>query len=59
MNKDILFGYLEAEVYYIPEELESESLFDESILEKTKIRRQKKPDEENQEGQVLKILTPD
>ena len=59
VNKDILFGYLEAEVYYIPEELESESLFDESILERTKIRRQKKPDEENQEGQVLKILTPD
>ena len=59
VNKDILFGYLEAEVYYIPEELESESLFDESILERTKMRRQKRPDEENQEGQALKILTPD
>ena len=40
-------------------DLEPEPLFEERISERTKIRRQKKSDEENQEGQVVKILTPD
>ena len=41
------------------EDLEPEPLFEERISERTKMRRQKKSDEENQEGQVVKILTPD
>ena len=58
MNKDIVFGNPEADVYYTSEELESESSFEESIPERTKMGRQKNSDEENQKGQQLKILTP-
>ena len=35
----------------------SKSSFEESILERTKMRRQKNSDEESQKGQGLKILT--
>ena len=35
----------------------SKSSFEESIPERTKMRRQKNSDEESQEGQGLKILT--
>ena len=44
----------------MPEDLvpELKPEFEESLAERTKIRRQKS-DEENQEGQGLKILTPD
>ena len=39
-------------------DLESKSKFEENVAEKTKMRRQKY-DEENQEGKGLKTLTPD
>ena len=39
-------------------DLESKSKFEENVAEKTKMRRQKY-DEENQEGKGLKALTPD
>ena len=55
-NKDIYSGNVEKDVHYKPEESETE--FEESTAERTKIRRQKF-DEENQKGQGLKILMPD
>ena len=48
MNKNIYPGNEEEDVYYSDEEPK----FEESIAERTKMRRQ------NQEGQGLKILTP-
>ena len=48
LNKHIYPGNLEGDVYYTPEELESESSFEESIPEWTKTRRLKKSDAENQ-----------
>ena len=39
-------------------DLESKSEFEDYVAEKTKMRR-KKYDEENQEGKGLKTLTPD
>ena len=47
---------VEADLYYTPEDLEPEPLFEESIAKRTKKRRQKS-DEENQKGQEIKILT--
>ena len=43
----------------MPEELESELLLEAIIPERTKRRRQKKVDDENQERQGLKMITPD
>ena len=43
-NKDNLSGNLEADVYDIREGLEPEPLFEETISERTKVRRQKKSD---------------
>lgn len=40
-EKDILSENLEADVYDFPEDLKPEPLFEESILERSKIRRQK------------------
>ena len=57
--KSILPRNLETNVSDESEDLESEPSFEERIAERTKMRRQKKSDEENQEGQGLKILTPD
>ena len=52
VNKDISSGDAEIDVYQWGEEPE----FEESIAERTKMRRQKS-DKENQEGKGLKILT--
>ena len=54
----IFSGNPEVDTFGESEKLESESPFEESKSERTKLRRQKKYDEENQEGQGLKILTP-
>ena len=51
LNKYILPGDVEKNVYYWDEELKPE--FEESIAERTKIRRQ------NREGQGLTIVTPE
>ena len=56
VTKDILSVSVEADLYYTPEDLEPEPLFEESIAKRTKKRRQKS-DEENQKGQEIKILT--
>ena len=58
VNGDILFGNLETDACLL-EDLESEPNFEKSTAENLKMRRQKKSDKENQEGQGLKILTPD
>ena len=48
-------GDIEKDIYYRSEE--SEPKFEESIAERTKMRR-RKSDGKNQEAQRLKILTP-
>ena len=57
VNEDITTKNPKAKLYDDPEELESKLKFEESIAERTKMRREKS-DEENREGQGLKILTP-
>ena len=56
VTKDILSVSVEADLYYTPEDLEPEPLFEESIAKRTK-KRSQKSDEENQKGQEIKILT--
>ena len=58
MNEYTFSGNLEADVSDEFQNLEPKSSFEESIVGRTKMRRQKKSDEENQEGKALKILTP-
>ena len=59
INRHILSGNLEPEPKSeLDSELESKPPFEESISERTKMRRQKKWNKENYTGQGLKILTP-
>ena len=51
MNEHTHPGDVEKKLYYTPEELVSKSSFEESIPERTKMRRQKNSDEESQEAQ--------
>ena len=55
VKNGIYSGDVGEDVYYKSEESKAE--FEESITERTKIRR-KKSDEKNQEGEELNILTP-
>ena len=57
MDEDITTKIPEAKLYTDPKELKSEPKFEESIAERTKMKRQKS-DAKNQEGQGVKILTP-
>ena len=57
MDEDITTKNPEAKLYADPKELKSEPKFEESVAERTKMRRQKS-DEKRQEGQGLKILSP-
>ena len=61
VNKHTYHGDLEADVFGKSENPDSEPKppFEESISKRTKMGRQKKSGKENQEGQVLTILTPD
>ena len=53
VNKDIYFGNVEKNVYYKAEE--SQPKFEESIAERTKMRRQKS-DEENTVNELNKLI---
>ena len=56
-----MLGDFDKKLIVYPENLvpELKSEFKGSIAERTKMRRQKESDEENQKGQGLNILTPD
>ena len=58
INEDVYSGNVERDVYYTPKVLQLKWKFEDSRVERTKIRRQKF-DEENHEEQGLKTLTPD
>ena len=58
VNKNFLSGNLEADLFDESKDSEPEPPFAESISEKTKMKRQKKSDEESQDGQGLRTLTP-
>ena len=61
VNKHTYHRDLEADVFDKSENPDSEPKppFEESISKRTNMGRQKKSGKENQEGQVLTILTPD
>ena len=58
VNKHISSGNVEGDIFDIPKDLKLEPLIEESTSGRAKMGRQEKSDEENQEGQGLKILTP-
>ena len=58
VNKHINSGKVEGDIFDIPKDLKLEALIEESISGRAKMGRKEKSDEENQEWQGLKILTP-